>query len=233
MSAPRPIGTDTPRHQKGAALAVGLMLLTILTLFGLVAVNGHLSQARTQANRADYLAARASAEAGLAWAERWLMKAEGSSVADRCDPVCGAADPFDPGQPEAWRTATLYGSEPLTGTTVEAWNGDTPAPRFYVEKINSEAVIHDSSHEANPAGTAPPNATVHFFRLRSGVLNPDGDIVTVLESIVAKAEAHQGPCPPEWRRAYHFGYDDDGAVNAVPNALGLPRCGRQAFRKLL
>lgn len=183
----------SPGRQSGIALVVGLLLLVVVTLVGLAAMRGTITQHLMAANFYDRQTAMQDAEAGLRVAQWTLQNAPGTITLVRDCSVSGAnctGDPFtDPNLPaNAIQTvAAGAGAGQFTPSGVAAGQ-----PEYVVENMGPWSDPNSSTGFGQTANAAQYGAqglstTVTYYRItaRSGDPANIGDrSVVTLQAMV-------------------------------------------------
>jgi type IV pilus assembly protein PilX len=156
----------TLHNQRGAVLVAGLMLLVVLTLLGVVAMQGTTLQERMAGNMREQEQAFQSAEAALRSGETFLRT---TAILPAFTGTAGLYPQADPGAPRWSQSATwgVDGSRPYTGP-----EGET-TPRFIVEQLPYEADSLASDEELPSSG---------MYRVIARGTGSLGRAVVVLES---------------------------------------------------
>lgn len=174
LSARRFSRFNGPRRQQGSALAMGLVFLVILTLLGLTASTGSITQELIVRNIKDQNLAMQAAEMALREAETWLRNAGPLTPTDT--PVIKVIGYCDTGnsdcanQDQAWWDANaspmgkLIESPPMTETGLNS-------PQFIIElfKVKLGCVFCSTTGVVNyyritARGTGLNPSTVRILR---------------------------------------------------------------------
>ncbi len=155
-------------NERGAVLVVGLMLLVVLTLLGVVAMQGTTLQERMAGNMREQEQAFQSAEAALRAGETFLRT---EAILPSFSGVNGLYPQPDPAVPLWSQQATWGGdgSRPYTGPTAA---GAAPA-RFIIEQLPYEADSLAADEELTSGG---------MYRVTARGTGGLGRAVVVLES---------------------------------------------------
>lgn len=189
------------QSQRGYALLLGMVMIVLMTVFGVFALNGSVLQARMAANFQDSKIAFEASEMTLRWGEAWLQSRTPLQRPFPCDEVadlgsCTAPNsvlganlmPYNVEQENptkadtTWQTVGLqYGMDPATGSstaqsfTIAGLAGDTQ-PFLLLE----EAFIDRDDLAGNPQQGRV------FYRVLSASTGRRDTTVSILESSVAK-----------------------------------------------
>lgn len=163
---PQPLG-----NEHGAVLVVGLMLLVVLTLLGVVAMQGTTLQERMAGNMREQEQAFQSAEAALRAGEVFLRTTEILPAFEGANGLYPQPDPAAPrwAQPATW---SGDGSRPYTGPIAEG----ATTPRFLIEQLPFDA---DPGGSLAADGELPSSGMYRITARGTGSL---GRAVVVLES---------------------------------------------------
>jgi type IV pilus assembly protein PilX len=190
-----------PAGQRGYALLLGMVLIVVMTVFGVFALNGSVMQARMAANFQDNKVAFEAAEQTLRWGESWLQSRTTLQRPFPCDEVSDIGNCTAPNSvlaanlvpyavetesptsaSSAWQTVGLqYGEDPQTGTAVTPArsipglaNGDQP----YL--LLEQAFIDRDDLAGNPQQGRV------FYRVLAASTGERDTTISILESAVAK-----------------------------------------------
>lgn len=166
------------RRQHGAALAVALVLLLILTLLGVTGSKTTIMEERMAGNFRDRQVAFEAAEAALRVAEARLldnttfsaMQWDGTDGTHDANP---SLDPFDVYGPSSTVTTVS-----VTDSTIVAESSQNP--EYYIERLPSIAMAGSSLVKGYTTG--PP--TTRFFRVTSRSFGKSGNAQAILQSTV-------------------------------------------------
>lgn len=167
----------TSKRQSGAALAVTLILLLVITLLGLASMRGAIMQERMAANTISRSMAFQAAEAGLRQAE--IRVRDGTTTFPTTPGTCvaGFCSASDPSVDPPWMASDFWTS---SGNYLEA----TPVVSGDVS-ITPRYVIEDFGVVQNQSGSDcldPPcieTAQQNVFRITAYAAAPNGAEVTV------------------------------------------------------
>lgn len=141
---------STPRRQRGAVLAIGLLILVVMTLIGVTGMSTSGLQLKMAGNLKDWHVAFQAVEAGLRDGEADIASARGGGSDNGCNAVGAIPSDYDAicRTPEnalqsIWQTIDfkdsastikylLYGAK--TGAT--ALSGVVAQPRYIIEPVN-------------------------------------------------------------------------------------------------
>lgn len=179
--------------QRGATLAVVLILLLVMTLLGVFVLRGTLMEERMAAGTVDRSMAFQAAESALREAEAIIHAARqvGNSVGYDCDQV-GVVCPAVPSNARQTTSACVEGSfECWVNASADAEVGSLSAgrPQYYIEYMGQrtsadEYGLGDSANE-NQYGGGGGVPMAAFYRVTARSNNPDSDrSVVVLQSTV-------------------------------------------------
>ena len=188
---------DTPRKpahaQRGATLAVVLILLLVMTLLGVFVLRGTLMEERMAAGTVDRSMAFLTAESALREAEAAIHAARqaGTPIGYDCDQAGVICAPV-PSNAQVATSACMAGTfECWITASSDAEVGDLSAgrPQYYIEYMGQrtsadEFGLGDSANENQygGGGGVPMSA---FYRVTARSNNPDSDrSVVVLQSTV-------------------------------------------------
>lgn len=164
----------TPRHrhdQSGTALAVGLILLVVMTLLSVAGIRGTTMQERMASNLRDRNLAFQSAESALRAAEQVLASGGGSS-AERV-PTAGSIDFWN----ACWGDSGTVPEDcpPVTVHTIDlAQWGLAAAPSYRIERLRGGTFGSMASDEA--LATAP------MYRITARGVGGTADSVVIIQS---------------------------------------------------
>ena len=181
------------RRQRGATLAVVLILLLVMTLLGVFVLRGTLMEERMTAGTVDRSMAFQAAESALREAEAAIHAARvaGTAIGYDCDQAGVVCAPV-PSNTQTNTGACVAGAfECWVTATTDAEVGDLSAgpPQYYIEYMGQrtsadECGLGDSANENQygGGGGVPMSA---FYRVTARSNNPDSDrSVVVLQSTV-------------------------------------------------
>lgn len=143
-----PFGTVRPRGQRGAALVVGLIMLTLLGMLGLLSMKRATFEELMSGTRADQQAALQAAESALRDAESYVYETLDSASA--FDEGCTGGLCLPGAQTPAWRAVDWdvdsieYGSQ----TGAAPLPGLTRPPRYIIELLPQMAPQNGNSLSA-------------------------------------------------------------------------------------
>ena len=171
-----PRWTAAPRHQKGIALAVALILLVVVTLIGLAAIRSTTLQQKMTANFYDRQIAFQSAEAALNAAATALQN-NSAVIARDCGQtsVTCYANPFvDPNLPSGSIQTVPVGSN--SGQFTPGTNA-TGQPQYVIENMGTWANTTNSTGFRNTAnatqyGAQGVSLSSIYYRITARSGNP-------------------------------------------------------------
>ncbi len=182
--------------QRGVALLAGLVLLTALSLLGVIAAASMLSQQRMAGNHDDGAAARANADIAVTAGLTLLLQLPDDFRRSNCTESC-FTPPADslvhsPGElpalpefePAGWwaEHGLLPGTAADTSAPPQAVESPwAEAPRFTLEEL---AFRGPGDLETDPS--APPIDGIGYYRVLGRGAGRQPGIVTVAEAIVAR-----------------------------------------------
>lgn len=161
--------TITINRQQGSALAVGLLFLIILTLLGVTASSGAITQELITRNAKDNLLAMQTAEAGLRAAESWIR--------NNNQPHVDNIDVYDQGFCELNNCLDWTAAQWAANGTPAAYDSTQSTPNditqaYYVIEIHYIRLPLDSS-----------SSEVYFYKIYSRGTGKSAETVRVLSSI--------------------------------------------------
>ncbi len=164
------------QNQQGAALAISLIVLLLLTLIGVAAVQGNLVEERMSYNMKDSVQSFQATEMGLKEGEDWLL-----TLTAQPDVVTTCAS-----QPCVYNiNSSLYLEDQTSswwGTNANAYPsliaGVTSLPRYYVE---FERFVPDSLNIGETSSSGR-----FYYRVTSRGTGAQDDSVSVIQSTVMK-----------------------------------------------
>ena len=144
-----------PRHQRGATLVVGMILMVLLTLLGLTALGTSVLEERMAANARDRIRAFQAAEAALRFCEAAITPASVFSATG------GSGGMYTPSVPPRWETVD-WGSD----AAVLSYAGGIPLvdsqPRCIAERLAAE--INETPGVAESRRVGLPVETERTYR---------------------------------------------------------------------
>ena len=214
--------------QHGAALVIGLIVMTALTLLTLAASNSQLMQSRIAGNRSHEQLAFQQAELAMDWAERGLLLSTALPAA--CDSNCDTNDwlltagalsaRLEQQTVSWWRSMALaYGDPRLSPITPASVLPVTSVPHLLIELLELEHNVTSATYTA-------------YFRLSVAAFYPRENGYILLQSVLGLPlrSADQN------RMVSAVNNGDCQTVSADPadpvaTMLNLP-CGRLSWRQL-
>jgi type IV pilus assembly protein PilX len=124
-----------PRTQRGAVLAVVLILLLVMTLLGLASLRGTLMETRMSASEVDRSLSFQAAEAALREGETVAASKPtlpgGGAVGSGCtNGLCARPDPA--ATTPVWQNPAVWATAPTASIVL---NGKTASPKYIVELL--------------------------------------------------------------------------------------------------
>lgn len=190
MNRSTPVPTRAPRRQGGAALAISLIFLLILTLLGITAMSGSTVQERLAGNQRDLELAFEAAEAALRDAETDLINrtAPPAPVTAACTGAGSCAvwelnardfttesETWWQNNAQEYRTAGTANLKPSAGSSPLA---EDP---YYV--IEERDFVRDTTQV--PTTYGGPSGR-YFYRVTARAVGASDDAVSILSSTVLK-----------------------------------------------
>ena len=225
-----PASRPGQRRQGGASLLVGLMILTVLTMLGLVSSSGHLLQQKALAAGIDREHAFHAAERSLIWGYSLLQ----FNLVEPCTANCNtsslvwqrqlmpvAIEDMD----NSWwqQFAVEYGHDPLHRSADLAWPDATTPPRIVITEVHRQSFTAGSGAEYD----------LRYFHIYANGYSVHEDNHVIVASTVAIPYAVDAPGYPvgehpalpctlaELQNSENSGYFDPDF-----------QCGRLAWREL-
>lgn len=187
-----------PGRQGGYTLLLAMLMIVVMTVFGIFALNGSIMQGRMAANYQDAQVAFEAAEMGLRWGESWLQSrtpqerpfpCQSTVLSDCRDQPNSVVDvymiPYDVetespvDTASTWKQLDLpYGIDPedLTDTGAAAVPGVAAQPMMLLEQ---------SFVDRDDLAGDPQQGRV-FYRVLAHSTGERAATLSVLESAVAK-----------------------------------------------
>jgi type IV pilus assembly protein PilX len=176
----------SPARQRGAVLAVGLILLLVMTLIMIVAMSGSILQERMAGAMRNESIADVGADSALRDGELWVWKQVAISKAQL--PISDSAYPLKPSSSRArlfrgghtWQTG---GSPYGTGGAginfpVTDYYRMAETPSYIVEGLGDvSAGDNPESHEGNTL-----NESLHYYRITGRSTGGNEGVVRAVES---------------------------------------------------
>ncbi|NIP18062.1 MAG: hypothetical protein GWM87_07810 [Xanthomonadales bacterium] len=216
-------GRGHPPNSRGAALLICLLLLTALTLLGLAAASDMTLQHRMAGNIESARESLRNAEAGLLWAERWLLSLSGDARPASCAANCAPGDVI--------RAENVYPPSPAVFD--ENWwaihgiaAGVEPElgildPDLY--DLGSHWLVEEV-HHATQTTTPDHPGEVSYYRITARGSEAGGAGVSIVQGILARPWGD-----PKWTDPLPPGF---GQRNLCHRFGIAPPCGRVAWRQL-
>lgn len=190
MKRSMPLHRRAPRNQHGAALAISLIFLLVLTLLGITAMSGSTVQERLAGNQRDLELAFEAAEAALRDGETAIINfnappttvGAGCTGAGNC-PVWQLNARNFANESQSWwqNNAQEYGTagtldlNPSTGTSLVSQD-----PYYIIEQ---RAFVRDTNQV--PTSYGGPSGR-HFYQVTARAVGASDDAVSVLSSTVLR-----------------------------------------------
>lgn len=188
-------------RQDGYALLLGMIMIVVMTVFGVFALNGSVMQARMAANFQDSKVAFEAAELTLRWGESWLQSRTPLQRPFPCDEVADLGNCTAPNSVLAanlvpfnvetqsptlasspWQVVGLqYGEDPASNTAV------TPARTIPGLANNAQPyfLLEQAFIDRDDLAGNPQQGRV-FYRVMAASTGERDTTVSILESAVAK-----------------------------------------------
>lgn len=156
------------KNEQGFTLFFSLILLLILTMMGLVSIQGSVTEIAMAGNQRESDTAFQSTELGLAEGEKFIDNA--ASKTDFAFPASGLYSLTDE-DPDYFEKATWIASKESTQSAKNVF----VAPRFIIKYLIDRSQNEVAAINVGGYGTAQPGITVSNFRVTSlGVGQTDG-----------------------------------------------------------
>lgn len=178
---PRPVSPEYPARQRGAALAISLIFLLILTLLGITAMSGSTVQERLAGNQRDLELAFEAAEAALRDGENNILGfgAPPTPVGASCTGAATCTVWDYAARDFAGESATWWDSNAQEyGTLAKELAPVADDPRYVIEQ---RAFVPNQTNMGN-TNTAPTGR--FFYRVIARGEGASTDAVAVLSSAV-------------------------------------------------
>ena len=205
------------KRQAGASLVIGLIILTVLTVLGLVSTSGHLLQQKALAAGIEREQALNAAERALEWGESLLDYSSGPACQTGCSSVSrtwdsqalpSAIESMD----DAWWQASgmEFGQDPLQQATGQPWLEASQPPRVVIAQL----------HRQDHTGTAGEAYEYRYYQVfANGYSANENNHVLVSSTVAVPFPLNAGN-----------GESANEAAAACPDT-GV-RCGRVGWREL-
>ena len=219
------------RHQAGASLVLGLIILTILTVLGLVSTSGHLLQQKALAAGIEREQALHAAENALEWGEALLQTSTGAI----CTSNCGSANlvwgreqlpaAIEDMEADWWQQHGLtFGQDPAKLLPNQPWNNASEPPRLVITQVHQQKFQVASNNEYE----------LRYFRVFANGYSANENNHVILSSTVAvpfPARAEQQVSAD----SLALDCRDAELRNAADTEYIHPdfRCGRLGWREIL
>lgn len=161
--------------ERGAVLATALVLLVVLTLLGILAMQGSTLQERMAGNLQQEDLAFEAAEAGLRDAEAWL---NGSVTLPAFDSTVNGLYPADPARTSAQLKALVSGSDVRSYEGIDGTDSPNPAPTYIIERVDD--CLDLNPNDSVKAGTQHL-CDFNMYRITSRGVSPSGMSTVILQ----------------------------------------------------
>lgn len=173
----RPSMRDLQRRQRGAALAVALILLLIVTLIGFAAIRSSTVQQRMTANFYDRELAFQNAEAALRAGEAALAAGVTADDYRACDGSSGTPCEANPFADSELDTALI---RTVATADYEAGSNAPGQPQYVIELICTNCTASEDPSECQSAncqsyGAQGGEATAWYYRITARSGDPESD----------------------------------------------------------
>jgi Tfp pilus assembly protein PilX len=180
-----PMGKRHLNH--GAALLLGLLLLTALTLLGVAAGSDAVLQSQMAQNLENQNHSRQASEFALRWGEAWLLGLESTGRPTPCTEDCRGGDvirgldsfpyPVEHTAASWWDAAAFEaGVDPQNGVRLSAGSGlYSTLPLWVIEEVHHQAIAD-----------ADPELDIGYYRILAYGRGPFLRHLTISEAIVAR-----------------------------------------------
>jgi type IV pilus assembly protein PilX len=158
------------RNEQGSALVIGIVFLLVLTMLGLVGMQGSILEERMAGNTRDRELAFRSGEAALRDGESFLTVA----ALPPFDGTGGLYQPAEAGNPPQWETVTWNSTDSLQYSSTSLV-GLAAQPRYIIEELPPLPV----TGESEKFGALPE---AEMFRVTTRAVGGTANAVVMLQS---------------------------------------------------
>lgn len=163
------MNSPSPQSQRGAALAIGLIVLVLLTLIGVTGMRATSLEERMAGNELDRNNAFQAAEASLRGAEDFLI----NGILPQFNGNKGYYQPADPAGAPVWETTTWGGADSVK---YDQKIGDSTA-RYIMEEIG----VSDDVGVSLASDAAVEQVT--FYRVTARGQGASGSSLVMLQTV--------------------------------------------------
>ena len=219
------------RRQAGASLVIGLIILTLLTVLGLVSTSGHLLQQKALVAGMDREHALRAAERALEWGEALLQ----NTIPVACMDNCTAYTPVWHSQamPDAlenmdaswWQQHGIeFGHDPLQQAASLAWPEATPPPRLIIEELVKQ----------EHPGASGEKFELRYYRVYANGYSVNEDNHVIVASTISVPYMLESPGQDSAQSiAVPCSQAELGDAGNTDNDQANIRCGRLGWREIL
>jgi len=174
-------------QQSGATLIIVLVLLILITLFGMASVRGTLLQERMVSGTISNNLAFQAAEAGLRYAENIVAKTEPAIPSSGCSAgLCARWDPASPNPPPFAQAGFWDGTGPALSPISLNEGPFRVIPKYIIEDFGKgESGISTATDKA-VALPQPPPPPPNLYRITAYAKAPGTDAETIVQSIYVR-----------------------------------------------
>jgi len=212
----RAIKLPLPKFQGGASLVIGLIILTVLTVLGLVSTSGHLLQQKALAAGVEHEQALNAAERGLEWGESLLRYASGPACISDCSSQSrtwesqGLPPAIESMGNEWWQQNGMeFGHDPQNHVASLPWPGPSQPPRLIIEQLHNQSITTATSEDYE----------LRYFRVFANGYSANEDNHVIVSSTIGVPFLLNNDT-------------DESAVHAADCPDAAVRCGRLGWREL-
>jgi len=172
-------------QQSGATLIIVLILLILITLFGMASVRGTLLQERMVSGTLANQLAFQAAEAGLRQAEAKLAADPDPQMPDSgCNAANGYCARWDPNDIPLFAQAGFWqGNGPKTADTEIVSGKFKITPKYIIEDYGKGETGANTATDRGGAFEPPPAAPPKLYRITAYAQAPGTEAETLLQSI--------------------------------------------------